>query len=347
MKAKKSRIEFIDIAKGITIFLVVWGHTANNAVLVDPNCPLFTRILYSFHMPLFFALSGLSMKATPFTTWAEWKAFIRKNILSLLIPYFVWALIYCTFKWANIPWILYGSWYALTTAATLTSLWYLVCLFIARMFAQLVVSYVPKRGWWWVIGAAMMLVGVLLPKFTIGYPWCFDVAFVAGACVLFGVLLKNPLIELSVQRMGLLVLLLIASVAVYMSSFLIDGTNFTILLMCKGQYGDSIGWVIRAIAGSFAVVSLSMIMRQLAEETLTDNQAKPIIYIGQYTMGIFLLHKPFLQEVALPFMTNLTGNFLSQGLINFITALGVMLLCLPVCNIVMHYIPELIGINRN
>lgn len=45
------RENWVDIAKGIGIILVVMGHA---------NCPEIPHgIIYSFHMPLFFFLSGL------------------------------------------------------------------------------------------------------------------------------------------------------------------------------------------------------------------------------------------------------------------------------------------------
>ena len=43
----------IDILKGIGILLVVWGHAT--AILIKEIC--------IFHMPLFFFLSGITLKA--------------------------------------------------------------------------------------------------------------------------------------------------------------------------------------------------------------------------------------------------------------------------------------------
>ena len=50
----KRRIEIIDIAKCIAIFMVILGHTSPNSELAG-NPPLITKILYSIHMPLFFS----------------------------------------------------------------------------------------------------------------------------------------------------------------------------------------------------------------------------------------------------------------------------------------------------
>ncbi len=46
----KNRIGWVDLLRGVGMFLVIIGHTLYND---------FGRaIIYSFHMPLFFALSG-------------------------------------------------------------------------------------------------------------------------------------------------------------------------------------------------------------------------------------------------------------------------------------------------
>lgn len=49
----KKRIEWVDIAKGITILLVIIGHSVDG---------ILRAAIFSFHMPLFFILSGLTTK---------------------------------------------------------------------------------------------------------------------------------------------------------------------------------------------------------------------------------------------------------------------------------------------
>ena len=55
--AGKKRIEILDNLRGITILLVVIGHTLQGAYIEFDN-NLWFRILYSFHMPLFMFISG-------------------------------------------------------------------------------------------------------------------------------------------------------------------------------------------------------------------------------------------------------------------------------------------------
>ena len=79
------RIEYIDIARGIGILLVVMGH--NDFSLVSPFA---YKLIYSFHMPLFFFLSGYFLN----TSIGFWD-FFKKRFNSLIKPYlFTLFLIY-------------------------------------------------------------------------------------------------------------------------------------------------------------------------------------------------------------------------------------------------------------
>ncbi len=63
----KKRIEFIDVAKGFGILLVVFGH-------LYPTGGRVSSVIFSFHMPLFFFLSGI---------------FAHNSESEKLIPYFI------------------------------------------------------------------------------------------------------------------------------------------------------------------------------------------------------------------------------------------------------------------
>lgn len=72
----KERLNTFDIAKGFGIILVVVGHTATHIGL--------EKVIYQFHMPLFFILSGVFFKEknTQFP-----QAFIINKLRRLYIPY--------------------------------------------------------------------------------------------------------------------------------------------------------------------------------------------------------------------------------------------------------------------
>ena len=80
------RIEYIDTAKGIAILLMIIGH----CYWIN-SIPHLMNIIYSFHMPVFFIISGFLLKPYYQNNRNELFLSIRK----LLIPYFITAIIIC------------------------------------------------------------------------------------------------------------------------------------------------------------------------------------------------------------------------------------------------------------
>ncbi|MCI7693455.1 acyltransferase [Veillonella caviae] len=86
-------VKWVNIAKGIAIFLVVYGHVIDG--LADSGYTFASYevqhgIIYSFHMPLFFFLSGLFFDNM---LKRELLTVIKSRALSLLYPYFLWGII--------------------------------------------------------------------------------------------------------------------------------------------------------------------------------------------------------------------------------------------------------------
>ena len=73
------RLDWIDIAKGIAIILVIVGHTV-------PNPSPLRHAIFSFHMPLFFILAGYTFRPKP------WRELLSGSVSRLLVPYVVLAL---------------------------------------------------------------------------------------------------------------------------------------------------------------------------------------------------------------------------------------------------------------
>ena len=78
---KSDRIEWVDVAKGIAILLVVLGHTLSWS---DANEKIYRDIIYSFHMPLFFILSAVASKRIKDSK--ELVSKIEKSFVRLIIP---------------------------------------------------------------------------------------------------------------------------------------------------------------------------------------------------------------------------------------------------------------------
>ncbi len=121
-----NRIEWIDIAKGIGIILVVAGH----CFYLGYSYPI-----YAFHMPLFFFLSGLvynDKKNTQFSSLLKSKArqilkpyvvfYICGLVVSLIVPLWRHLLISKT--------MLIELYTTNSNNINNSSIWYLICLFV-------------------------------------------------------------------------------------------------------------------------------------------------------------------------------------------------------------------------
>lgn len=187
------RIEYIDIAKGIGILLVVMGH--NDFSLVSP---FFYKFIYAFHMPLFFFVSGMFFKAElPFLT------VLRRRFDTLLKPYlFTIALIYfMTLSFTKVNFDVATSrvikaLYATGMYIDWVQLWFLPHLFALNIFAFLFYWLVKRSGLpWskWVLLIASLIVGwTFLDVF-----WPFTLSILGKNITLFGLPLSIDMILVS------------------------------------------------------------------------------------------------------------------------------------------------------
>ena len=78
----KRLVEF-DLLKGVGILSVVLGHSAISEPLHE--------MIYSYHMPLFFMLSGAVLALKPLKAF---NIFVKSKVKRLLVPYYVYGLIF-------------------------------------------------------------------------------------------------------------------------------------------------------------------------------------------------------------------------------------------------------------
>lgn len=130
-----NRIEWIDIAKGIGIILVIAGH----CFYLGYSYPL-----YAFHMPLFFFLSGLLFKDKNegFVDFFKSKSnsLMRPWLIILFISFLVCLAIPQWRKEITLTAVLSDLYTANTNVFQNSSLWYLVCFY----FMLLIFFFVNK-----------------------------------------------------------------------------------------------------------------------------------------------------------------------------------------------------------
>lgn len=303
----------IDILKGLGIIFVVWGHATK----------IFSGYIYTFHMPLFFWISGFLRfggKEKP------WKEFIKGKIKTALIPYIVfWFISVIIFN--NLYYIinfhhlapfginqlkgliLGGKW--LATYSNNFPLWYLQLYFIASitfefiirkcnkieqilLFTYFIIITIPLQNA--IPGRPIFHINVLPPALIfmlMGY----HMNYLFQKNKFFSQINKNTLI-------GILLLII----------------GWRLSIIYYGNISD-IKSILYLIGSSFTIIGLYIIVDKLINY-------KPLLYIGNKTLYILGLH-------ALTFNTTRKLAFFilnNVGINNtFITAILVVSSSIIIC----------------
>lgn len=344
----KNRIEVLDFAKGLAIFLVIMGHATDNLAT-----PLWRLIIYSFHMPLFFLVAGMVVKPVDVTERGSLVDFLRKNFLALVVPFVIWGLVYSCFSYENFGNILYGTYEMLSKSHSLTSLWFLPVLFLARQWVEILFRGIGKikSGKNWAIGIAAVLfflVGLLLPHphpstgTFIGYPFGFDISLVAAGYILVGYLLLPVVKMLKDANIMISVMGALISLGILMCGTVLRADSLGLSAMAFNNYGSIPFMFINAFSGSAVIIFLSIILYQCSgwESRLFNKDI--LLFIGQNTIGIYLLHKNFMQEVVMALFSKY-GWTEPQVLVAFVSATITLLVVCVVVKIINRYVPQLMG----
>jgi fucose 4-O-acetylase-like acetyltransferase len=92
----RARNLWVDYSKAIGIILVVYGHVArgisNAGLPIDQGLfELLDSVIYSFHMPLFFFLSGIFLMSS--MAKRDSTNLLRSKVDTILYPYVIWSLL--------------------------------------------------------------------------------------------------------------------------------------------------------------------------------------------------------------------------------------------------------------
>ena len=122
----RKRIEWIDICKGFGMFFIYLGHFGNDAGLAYPW-------VFSFHVPLFFFISGLLENYNHLGFFQNF----RKKFITILLPFFFFGILMTGIRAVNgnttdyilsdISILLKGG--IRNTCVMAQGLWFLTCLF--------------------------------------------------------------------------------------------------------------------------------------------------------------------------------------------------------------------------
>ena len=217
MPEKKSRIEFIDLAKGFCILIVVFFHISRALEVSYPLDELTSKI----RMPLYYILSGLFFKE-----YENFGGFLKRKTNKLIIP-FLFAYI-CI----SSPYMFYKDYSLGLPLSSIANhillgvyhknfinmvIWFLLSLFITSIFFYLIVIVSKRFGERKVmmlilLSLAIGFVGVLLAYSRTRLPLYLDTSLTATPLYSLGYILNKHSNILRKSKIDRYLLLIIPSI---------------------------------------------------------------------------------------------------------------------------------------
>lgn len=289
MMCQQKRLSYLDVAKGIAILLVVLGHIVTGWYALDWKDDLFGKMnqfIYSFHMPLFIMLSGISFSlvcASNDGLMADRK--LSRQCINLALLYLLHSIIWwCSkrvlSKDVHFPVTIRDL--CMIPLKSIQHYWYLyvlICLY-------LIMKYVIKVKW----KSLVLMLGVLASVLG-GY--ITDMDIVNGEYPVFQV----PFYFLFFYLGFILYPEKLEKLKKYPLIY-VEGILFIVLYVSKYRTSEScqeINSLLKVILGvtaSMAVIGIAQMI----------NSSRILEYLGRHTLEIYLLHAYILVAGRLVFI---------------------------------------------
>lgn len=268
------KIEWINLMKGIGIITVVCGH-------VLEGLPF--RLIYLFHMPLFFFISGFL-----FNPKTNYKQYFKSKIIHLIIPYFAFLVpLYFYFNpmvSLDSTWNEIAIYFArpliggIKLSGALTAFWFITCLFIVQQLMNLIFLKFEKRT------INILMIGSLLLSYLNSFyfpnfwlPLSANIVLAALPIFYIGYLFKTK--EYQINE-GLLFALGILTI-VFTYFFPVNKYD-----MKNAIYGIPIITLASSIIITLLIKLLSSKLSQI------NVVSKPLSELGNASLVIMFLHQP-------------------------------------------------------
>lgn len=287
---KSDRIEWIDVAKGIAILLVVLGHTLSWS---DANENIYREIIYSFHMPLFFILSALASKKIKDSKELVMK--IEKSFVRLIVPVigyvFIGAILeiiilhdsldVSSYLANRINTIVYANGVDVHVLESVVPgigmVWFMITLFLSKnLFNYICLKLVTPMK----IFVATMICGV--GGMLIGYiqwlPFTLDIVFQVMPFFYFGSKLKD--INIKKCIVVKMIIMGVAWIAIFMFYHRFTNSYFDLSWRWHPLYPLS---DIGAVCGSMFIICISVLIEKF-------KIVSPLKYLGRNTLVFYWIH---------------------------------------------------------
>lgn len=331
---KTYRDPIIDTARGIAIILMVIGHLGTRSAIV--------QFIYSFHMPLFFVISGMTAGKG---NKQSLSVYLGKRVKRLLVPYILFVLIYAVPGIREYIFAAMGCRQGIEEASSLTPLWFLPCIFVADFIFEVILRYLilPNNNKSAILlggGVSIIcsLIGIIITSFFTYAEWIpfsINISLIVIPFIFLGYCLSISKVYVSMKKKPMKIELLIAALlmlvplVLYRFNLPVSVTEgFNHVELSIGSCGNYMLFLINAIFGSCSVIFLSIAV-----------DCYYLRKMGQSTLACLGTHGIIISTVAIA-----VAHICDISWVIYIISLGAVLaLTIPVQFVLERYIPNLVG----
>ncbi len=334
------RHEWVDTARAFGIVAVVLGHTQS---LPEPV----VRIIYSFHMPLFFFLAGYVLKSQHLAQ--SLAVATRRGLKRLIVPYTVFWVVSFLF-WLAIR--SFGGWAASIRSVRLTDpvigwfvgtgaalsvnvvLWFFTCLFVTTLAFHVIHRLRTPMG----IAAALLVcggVGHLFPHVfpETRLPWNLEVALIGVGFYGLGHLARGWEAPRRFRSGSALVVTALFSLSVNLFASLSN----TGVSMNDMKYGHIGLFYLGAVSGIVFVMAVSRLIPP----------GRAVRFLSDNTVVVFPTHLLFFRLFTGigVIVFGVASDFNSQSLFwSFAYTLSIFVISVPLARWIRQFAPWAIGL---
>jgi fucose 4-O-acetylase-like acetyltransferase len=310
------RIIWIDIAKAFGIFLVVVGHVISSGNIISDW-------IYSFHMPLFFFLSGIC-----FSKKISYPRFVVRKIKSLVLPYIYVGILISLFE------LYFQSFNVLSKQISHNffnygAMWFIPILFITEVIFYPISKIHDKYLYCFTL-LIFAIIGYLLFKFSIISPMSLTSVFAATLFYGIGYVSKNT-INLLFGKTYFIIIFFVTHILLL---FLSDSTI--------GMMSNTIPQPLYNYTAAMTGLLFFCMLSHFFSTHLLKEYINVILYVGQNTLIILCFHMIFIKysvQIIRPYI----NNYVLYKSLEFVF---IWLLCFIIIFIIRKYFPWMINLQK-
>ncbi len=278
----------LDIAKGILIFLVVWGHSiqfgfgyeyGENSQYLDDYV---FRAIYSFHMSLFMAISGYLFY---YSNKKPFKEVFLSKIKSIGIPYLAYCTIYVL---VLVPILIRARNGELVLSTYKNGFWFLTSVLLNCFVVSLVTLLSRNR---WIVSS--LLLSINFGLWFVNEDYLYNTHNYMFTCFIFGYLynafLERPMTfkKTSLIRVFVAVAVFLMCVSIFKGDLYVYSSGVCLIRDDKFSFHQLRIDTLRCLIGF--VASLCFLSLIPYTTYLKVKAKKAICMLSRYSIGIYCL----------------------------------------------------------